>query len=574
MDVARIIEKAAADLAVAAHLDEPAKAAHLIRPVIETLIALISEPPAHATTCLMDHDYCRSWKPIIAVPNKPITSKLKSKQSTIPIANYRLKPAGHCRPGFCTSNEPGSVGHCRPGTCRLAHNSLTTPNNQPLIPGKLVSCSVDYCRSGTTSQATNRPPTYLISPAAPHKKLASRSVDYSRSGTCPQATPKLSAKLTNTVPLPPKPHDYNLNTQRNASRSKTKPAEHRVVTNRFGIKESTLNLATRTTSSPKMPIKLLIRATGKIGSKTTYSSSLLENSPAPLPTSNLESRLLKDLDRSSRSEYYKSLNINNNNFDRLDELPSFNTGRKPIDPSDLSRLKKMVTVKIETPPEYLKLHETIAKSEQLMDGRLNVEKICCNPKGKSTIICEDEGQKKLLMELLAESAFSANDAKIKNITFAIFGIPKIRKSEEIVSELTRRDKRFKKDTFKIKERFPISTVKDAITLSCCESLTSEIIKKRHVFLGTKKYTLSKFVDLVQCFKCSRFGHTSANCNSKKMCCPNCAYAHSLNECTIEYTPKCGNCSCVAVGHTDHSSWDARCPYRLMWIKKQKACLRT
>lgn len=389
--------------------------------------------------------------------------------------------------------------------------------------------------------------------------------------------PVLTTRLSRTVPL--KVKNLQLSTpKRRTSELKidTKPKRgvNKKIVSRFGASAPIGVLELNVSKKSREPIKLRIKATERKGKKTLYTSTLVRTEEADsLGTDSTQNKvqLNKNLDSETRSNYYKSLE-SEKTFSSLQKIPDFNVGKKMINPSDLSRLKRMTTLSLGEPEEYLKLHEVIENSEQLQNGTLNIEKITCNRAGKATIICENELHKELLKELLEDNNFHPKDTKIKDNSFALFGIPKTKKSEDVIKELTRRDKRFKTAEFKMRERFPINTSKDAITFSCCESLTAKITSKPHTFLGTNRHKISKFADLVQCYKCAKFGHTATKCDSKKICCPNCAQAHTLDNCTTNFTPKCGNCSMVKVGHSNHSSWDVRCPYRLLWIRKQKECL--
>ena len=272
-------------------------------------------------------------------------------------------------------------------------------------------------------------------------------------------------------------------------------------------------------------------------------------------------------------DYYKNLNVSSEQFRRIENFPQFNTGKKPVNPTTLSGLNRMVTVRVDTPEDYLAMCDGLENCENLRNGSLNIEKISCNKHGKSTIICETEAQKETLKATLTNMNLKPEDARIKNFSFAIFGIQKHKTSDSIASELSRRDKmRFKKEDFVISERFAISKTKDAVVLSCKESMRTAIIEKPFVFLGTRRYTLNNFIELIQCFNCSKFGHKTNRCPKKTPSCPNCAGNHSLKDCESNFTPKCSNCSLVTVEENRHSSWDVRCPYRRLWIGKQKKFL--
>jgi hypothetical protein len=273
------------------------------------------------------------------------------------------------------------------------------------------------------------------------------------------------------------------------------------------------------------------------------------------------------INKSDRIKLYKSLKIDNKAFSNMDNLPDFNTGKKLLNPNNIGRLRRMITVKVDTPDDYIKLDKKLSTCDQIMNGNINIEKITCNSEGKMTIISENEEQKEILKEIIRDSLFEPKDVKIKNFTFSAFGINKLKETSEIMVELSNKDFRFKGSGIKVINRFSINKSKDAIIFSCDANSTNSIIDKPYIFIDNKRYQLKHFIELIQCYKCSKFGHK--DCRQIKPVCPNCAEEHTLKDCKINYKPNCGNCKSLGLTDTEHSSWDVRCPYRLKWIKKQK-----
>jgi hypothetical protein len=62
----------------------------------------------------------------------------------------------------------------------------------------------------------------------------------------------------------------------------------------------------------------------------------------------------------------------------------------------------------------------------------------------------------------------------------------------------------------------------------------------YIYIGYQCFKVKLFIDSPwQCFKCQRFGHSAAFCNSKQKCVV-CAGPHMLKDCTNR-SPKCSNC---------------------------------
>ena len=536
-----ILERATADLeAVASQFEGLEQASACVRSIIELLRSLIINRHCFCWNTIPDPGY--NWPGSEIVP----------KSNTPPPKNV-TKSVDYNRSGYRIA--PRSVGYNRPGsvTKKLSpiKNKIHGNLNDYQKPASIYTESVDYNRSGSRRQ--------------------SNSVGHKQPGIVKQ-----SLKTIITAPC-----DVNRKNETKTERSIAyTQLDTKGVLRRTGATDSASKLVLNKKSlRNREPIKIKIKAIKKPGEETThtYTSTIVSTGKTDQDENDTgtEGILMTKVDKQVNLTRYKAVTatIEQNAQLSLKNFPLFNTGRKPINPADQSRLKKMIHVNMKNPEEYLRLHEEVKNSE-LRGGTLNVEKMACKSNGKATIVCEDELQKNLLNAVLQDLSFMTAETKIRNFTFSIFGIPKTMKSEDITAELTRRDKsRFKKNHFKIKERFPINKGKDAITISCIEELTNSIIQKPYVFLGVRRYRLNNFVDLVQCYRCSKFGHTQPECKSKKPFCPNCAQAHTLNDCKTSHIPKCGNCALVKVEGPAHSSWDVRCPYRRVWITEQKSWLK-
>ena len=78
-----------------------------------------------------------------------------------------------------------------------------------------------------------------------------------------------------------------------------------------------------------------------------------------------------------------------------------------------------------------------------------------------------------------------------------------------------------------------------------------------VYLGYEKKKVVEFKpQVMRCFQCQRFGHSSVRCNSKPRC-PTCGEAHKWESCPNKTDPKCANCG------GSHSAAYQGCPkYRI------------
>ena len=75
----------------------------------------------------------------------------------------------------------------------------------------------------------------------------------------------------------------------------------------------------------------------------------------------------------------------------------------------------------------------------------------------------------------------------------------------------------------------------------------------------------------RCFKCQQIGHLASKCKEISVICPNCAGAHTGEECRADTNRyRCINCS-KAGRPANHASWDHTCPS--MEVEKRKRATR-
>ena len=446
-------------------------------------------------------------------------------------------------------------GHTRSGMKRELSTPLetdettsSTRNESDYTRSKIVR--VDDCSAKSDSASGHSRPDTLN-----YKNThTNTNKDYTRSGIKCEL---LASKKVGKTTLSTRPSTPNGKQYKTCQKEPIKMVLKRITNRTNNEQEYTIKTDTVTTQTNK-----------KINLNTSTALAQTMDTECNPPANG--ALLNKDLDKKERIEYYKSLEVESELFDLQSELPDFNTGKKPVNPKDISRLDKIITVNVETPEKYIELDREIDKCEQFINGQINIDKMTCNKNGKITMICDGENDKKLLMDYLNGKSYCPKEASIKDFTFAIFGIPKIRESGEILEELELRNgSLFNKSGYRINLRFPINKAKDALVFSCDLNMTLKINQKPFIHLGKKRYNLKHFIELVQCFRCSKFGHKTEQCKEKKPTCPNCAGEHQLKECKTNYKPKCGNCLSLGLGDPNHTSWDVRCPYRHKWIKKQK-----
>ena len=161
---------------------------------------------------------------------------------------------------------------------------------------------------------------------------------------------------------------------------------------------------------------------------------------------------------------------------------------------------------------------------------MNIRQFTCDANGKISIECDKPKEIAILEETLESIGHKPQPAISSKFLFCVHGIPAELKSDDFIKHLSRRDPRFKDRTlYCIAERFKLNKANDAIVLQVLNPLAKQLKERKHIFIGFKRYKIRKHYKLIQCFKCSQFGHNADVCE-KEPACPNCAGKHCLQEC--------------------------------------------
>ena len=270
------------------------------------------------------------------------------------------------------------------------------------------------------------------------------------------------------------------------------------------------------------------------------------------------------LNKRSRMETPETENIFRNCFEQTEE-------NKKYDERIQDKLRRTRIVNVMNPKDYIELKGKIETNEEFLNGKMNIREFTCNANGKISIECDKPKEIPTLEKILDSLGHKYKAATSSKFLFRIPGIPAELSNENFIDQISRRDKRFKDRTlFCIVDRFKLDNCRDTIVLQVLNPLKKQLKENRHIFIGFKKYKISKHYKLVQCFKCSEFGHNADFCE-KKPSCSNCAGKHNLKDCSRNFIPKCTNCIKNNCTHTNHSSWSVECPYReqyKLWLKER------
>lgn len=90
-----------------------------------------------------------------------------------------------------------------------------------------------------------------------------------------------------------------------------------------------------------------------------------------------------------------------------------------------------------------------------------------------------------------------------------------------------------------------------------------INKKEVLYIGWRKCKYFEHINVIQCYKCWKFGHMSQQCTNVNIVCPKCSQNHKQEECKSEVY-KCVNCKFASevlkLQHinSDHTAYNRKC----------------
>ena len=188
--------------------------------------------------------------------------------------------------------------------------------------------------------------------------------------------------------------------------------------------------------------------------------------------------------------------------------------------------------------------------------------------GKLVIHCKDATAKEKIQEVMAQNKELANiatitESKPRLMKLMIFGAPqapstttRFKQGEDLPDQLKEYldtfltpnlQKDLKKDLPQL--RYKLNMVIQApkqrshLVVEMSEADAAVLLNKGKILLGFNSCTIKRYVNVIRCFKCQRYGHTSAFCQNAP-CCVNCGGDHppvGQGE-TCPAPPNCINCS--------------------------------
>lgn len=117
--------------------------------------------------------------------------------------------------------------------------------------------------------------------------------------------------------------------------------------------------------------------------------------------------------------------------------------------------------------------------------------------------------------------------------------------------------------------------KTNVVLELDPSTYSQVNARKSIGIGWRMCRYVDYINIVQCFKCWKFGHMAKECKSEKVVCGKCTGEHKANECQSN-KEECVNCKHAATKFNitgvecNHPSYSKKCQsYRRIFLEFQK-----
>lgn len=153
-----------------------------------------------------------------------------------------------------------------------------------------------------------------------------------------------------------------------------------------------------------------------------------------------------------------------------------------------------------------------------------------------------------IREKLGEE-YEVNIPKKKNPKIKIFNIEKklLADYEELIEKIIVQNiitTPLPQRVMKIVDRYEDKNGKTNVIMEVDSSTYKEIAKREVLYIGWRTCRYVNHVNIIQCYRCWKFGHMAKDCKREGSICPKCAGEHKIDECqsTEEVCINCKNAS--------------------------------
>lgn len=227
----------------------------------------------------------------------------------------------------------------------------------------------------------------------------------------------------------------------------------------------------------------------------------------------------------------------------------------------------VVVVRNTNRANFDRIKNCLLAESKIRSGQHGVDYTNLHPNGNAYLHCRDLQSKETVIETLKQIGATPSTIQRKTSFIKIGPMNTATSSEEVTEAITTQNPQLSRVEIKFHSKIGIkSGAKFLVFKSSCDSC-DELVRKKFLNVGLTRMAIHPFTPLIQCHKCSRFGHMINHCRHKQICCPNCGDKHCLENCTSPHNKVCGNCKRLGDTH-NHHSWETCCPVRQKYLNER------
>lgn len=272
-------------------------------------------------------------------------------------------------------------------------------------------------------------------------------------------------------------------------------------------------------------------------------------------------------DSGNKNESYASVigRRNERRNDRMKEVNESNKSREWIPPQP----KQEVWIKAGN-DSGATIREVRKNLTHIEIGNEGIKRYTRLNGGAIVIECRDQKQKEMIVEKMkaVESVEVREGRKIKP-KIKITGIEKGWSEREVMEDIINENVEVKEmvkgqkpeEILRVIRKFTCrNPAKENWIMEARPDVCRKLIEKKRVNVGMMSVYVEAFEDILQCFKCYRFGHIQRNCTNE-ITCGKCGEKHDTRECRKE-NERCVNCiRAKRSENVNHEASDRNCPVR-------------
>jgi hypothetical protein len=249
----------------------------------------------------------------------------------------------------------------------------------------------------------------------------------------------------------------------------------------------------------------------------------------------------------------------------------------PIDPvrdklKNAGGLDRLIIIDRPSMEVYTQIREFLFNHQHIVNGTCKVDYINLHSNRNLYIHCNSTECKSKIFTLLLGSGFKP---RVPSLRYSYLRFGPVDYSTQpgiFLDSIEKIDARFKKDELIHFTKFRVNGNKAFLIFKCPKNLADDIFANPFCHFKCRKLIIKPFIPLLQCHKCSRFGHTIGFCRYTRTTCPTCGGNHLMQACHLT-TPdilankgSCANCIRNGSSSYQHSSWAKVCPIRSSYLK--------